>query len=98
MNRARAAKMKAERQPRAKAITGMAAGAMMAPTFAPELKMAVAKARSRFGNQRATALMAEGKFPPSLTPSATRAVKKPPTEPTSACAIAARLQAAIETA
>ena len=42
--------------------------------------------------------MADGKFPPSLTPSAMRAVKKPPTEPTSACAIAERLHSVIETA
>ncbi len=98
MNPARPAKTKAARQPKVRATNGMAAGAMIAPTFAPALKMAVAKARSRLGNQSATALMAEGKLPPSLTPSATRAVKKPPTEPTSACAIADRLHATIEMA
>ena len=42
--------------------------------------------------------MAEGKFPPSPRPSATRAVMKPLTLPTSAWDIAAKLQAAIETA
>ena len=41
---------------------------MIAPTFVPELKIAVASARSRFGNQSATALIAAGKLPPSLTP------------------------------
>ena len=58
----------------------------------------MAKARSFFGNHRATALMAEGKLPPSLSPRTTRAAKKPPTEPTSAWHIAATLQSAIETA
>ena len=60
--------------------------------------MAVAKARSRLGNHSATALMAAGKLPPSLTPSAARAAKKPPTEPTSAWLTAARLHRAIESA
>ena len=46
----------------------------------------------------ATALMADGKFPPSPRPSAKRAAKKPFTLPTSACDIAARLQAAMEIA
>ena len=92
------AKMKAQRQPRVMAMIGMRAGAMMAPTFVPELKRAVAKARSRFGNQRATALIAEGKFPPSAAPSAIRATKKPLTEPTAAWPIAARLQRTMETA
>ena len=46
----------------------------------------------------ATALIAEGKFPPSPRPSANRATKNPFTLPTSACDIAARLQAAIEMA
>ncbi len=79
-------------------MSGMVAGATIAPTFAPELKMAVAKARSRCGNQHATALIAAGKLPPSLKPSATRAVKKPPIDPTRACAAAERLQAAMESA
>ena len=90
--------MKAHRQPKVMAMTGMRAGAMIAPTFVPELKRAVAKARSLFGNQRATALMAEGKLPPSPPPSAIRATKKPPTEPTAAWPIAARLQRTMETA
>ena len=71
---------------------------MTAPTLAPELKSAVASARSFFGNQSATVLMAEGKLPHSLTPSATRAVKKPPIEPTSACASAERLHSVIDNA
>ena len=65
-------------------MAGIMAGAMIAPTFVPALKIAVANARSFFGNQRAIALIADGKFPPSLTPRATRAAKKPLTEPTSA--------------
>jgi hypothetical protein len=36
----------------------MMAGAMMAPTLAPALKMLVASARSFLGNHSATALMA----------------------------------------
>ena len=71
---------------------------MSAPTLVPELKMAVASARSRRGNHSATALMAEGKLPPSLTPRKMRAAKKPVTEPTSACESAAVLHSAIETA
>ena len=58
----------------------------------------MAKARSFFGNQRATALIAEGKFPPSLTPRNTRAAKKPLTEPTSAWLIAAMLHRTMEVA
>ena len=90
--------MKAQRQPRVRAIAGTIAGAMMAPTLVPALKIAVANARSCFGNHWATALIAAGKLPPSLTPRATRAAKKPFTEPTAACAIAARLQSTIEVA
>ena len=79
-------------------MTGTIAGATIAPTFAPELNSAVANARSRLGNQWATALIDDGKFPPSPRPSATRAAMNPFTLPTSACAAAARLHAAIETA
>ena len=50
----------------------------------PALKMLVAKARSRFGNQSATALMAEGKLPASPRPNAERAVMNPLKLPTSA--------------
>ena len=71
---------------------------MIAPTFEPELNSAVAYARSPGGNQSATTLIADGKFPPSPTPSAKRAVRKPLIVPTSACPMAATLQAAIETA
>ena len=73
-------------------------GAMIAPTFVPALKMAVANARSRFGNHSATALMADGKLPPSATPRKVRAAKKPATEPTAAWVSAAMLQAVIDTA
>src|SRR6516164_1288557 len=84
-------------QPNLYARGGIIAGATNAPTFAPELKMLVANARSRFGNQRAAALMAEGKFPDSPNPRSDRAVRNPATFPTSACAAAAMLHAAIET-
>ena len=97
-NPARPARMKVQRHPKLIAMAGIMAGAMIAPMFVPALKMEVAKARSRFGNQRAVALIAEGKFPPSLTPRATRAVKKPLTDPTSAWPIAARLHSTIEVA
>jgi hypothetical protein len=56
-----------------KASQGTMAGATMAPTLVPALKMLVAKARSFLGNQSATALIDEGKLPPSPSPSATRA-------------------------
>ena len=52
--------MKAQRHPRVSAIAGIMAGAMIAPTFVPALKMAVAKARSFFGNHSATALIGRG--------------------------------------
>src|ERR1700677_2005087 len=77
---------------------GMIAGARSAPTFDPELNMLVAKARSLFGNHSAVALMAEGKFPPSLSPSAILAARKPVKLMTRACAIAARLHAAMDIA
>ena len=66
-------------QPQAKAMSGTTAGAMIAPTFAPELNRVVANARSLLGNQSATALMDDGKLPPSPRPSATRAIMNPPT-------------------
>ena len=65
------------------------AGATIAPTFVPALNRLVANARSRLGNQRATALIDDGKFPPSLRPRAARARLNPDTEETSACAAAA---------
>jgi hypothetical protein len=79
-------------------MAGISAGATIAPTLVPELNSAVASARSLRGNHSATALMADGKLPPSPKPSATRALMKPETLPTSACPIAAKLQAAIDTA
>jgi len=77
-------------------MTGTIAGATIAPTFVPELKMAVANARSLLGNHRATALMAAGKFPPSLTPRNIRAPRNPPTDATRAGAAAATLHVAID--
>ena len=65
--------MNAARQPNVRAMKGTSAGAMIAPTLVPELKMDVANARSRFGNHSAMALIADGKLPPSLTPRKTRA-------------------------
>src|ERR1039457_1827454 len=69
-------------QPNRYAIHGMMAGAISAPALVPALKMLVANARSRFGNQSATALIAEGKLPASPRPSAERAVMNPPKLPT----------------
>src|SRR5436305_13867159 len=49
-------------------MKGTASGAKIAPTFEPELKMPVARARSFFGNHSATVLIAAGKLPASLNP------------------------------
>src|SRR5579862_8918289 len=95
---ATAATRKADCHPYLNASQGTTAGAMSAPAFVPALKRLVAKARSRFGNQSVTALIAEGKLPPSPNPKAERAARKPPTLPTRACAAAAMLQAKIESA
>ena len=97
-NPASPARMKAQRHPKVSAMAGIMAGAMIAPTFVPALKIEVAKARSVFGNHNATALIAAGKLPPSLTPRNTRAAKKPLTEPTSAWLIAAMLHRTMEVA
>ena len=75
------ARMNAAFHPQCCAISGTIAGAATAPTLVPELKMLVASARSLFGNHSATALIADGKFPPSPSPSASRAVKNPRTLP-----------------
>src|SRR5580698_776212 len=80
------------RQPKCRATHGTASGARMAPTPAPELKIPVAKARSRGGNHSAVALTAAGKLPLSPSPSRNRATAKPETELTRAWPIAARLQ------
>jgi len=90
--------MKHDCQPKVNAIQGITAGAIRAPAFVPALKMLVAKARSRFGNHSATALMAEGKLPASPKPSADRAAMNPVKLPTSAWAAAAKLQAMMDTA
>ncbi len=50
------------------AMIGTTAGARMAPTLEPALKMPVAKARSFLGNHSATVLMAAGKLPDSPMP------------------------------
>jgi len=42
--------IKASCQPQVTAIQGTTSGAIIAPTFVPELKMPVARARSFFGN------------------------------------------------
>jgi len=68
-----AATRKAACQLQREAITGTVRGAATAATEAPELKMAVARARWRLGNHWAVALMAEGKLPASPTPRARRA-------------------------
>src|SRR5580704_121930 len=82
---------KAHCQPILKAIHGTARGATVAPTFVPELKMPVARARSFLGNHSATVFTAAGKFPDSPRPSANLAVAKPDTVLTSACPMVARL-------
>jgi hypothetical protein len=92
------APMKADRQPQAEATQGTTAGATIAPTLVPALNRLVAKARSRFGNHSATALIAAGKLPPSPSPRAMRARKNPRTLPTRACPRAAILQAKMDTA
>ena len=81
----------AARHPKCSATHGTTSGARIAPTPAPELKMPVASARSFGGNHSAVALIAAGKFPLSPRPRKNRAIPKPITERTSACAIAARL-------
>src|SRR5579863_1729165 len=73
---------KAARQPKCNATQGTMAGARMAPTLAPELKMPVASERSLGGNHSATALMAAGKLPLSPRPRKKRATPKPATERT----------------
>ena len=50
------------------------AGARMAPTFAPELKMPVASERSLWGNHSAVVLRAAGKLPDSPRPREKRAM------------------------
>ena len=60
--------MNAECQPQVNASQGTIAGAIIAPTLAPELKIVVASVRSFLGNQSATALIADGKLPPSPRP------------------------------
>src|SRR4051794_17816876 len=89
---------KVERHPQAAAMKGMLRGAMTVATLAPELKIAVEKARSRLGNHSAVALMAEGKLPASPKPRATRAASKPLTRPPSECAAAATDHSVIDTA
>src|SRR4051812_39913363 len=92
------ATMKVERQPKWPAMTGIVSGAKTVATEAPELKMEVAKARSRLGNHWAVALMAEGKFPASPKPSPRRAMKKPLMLCTNEWPMAATDQSAMEVA
>src|SRR5689334_2638573 len=98
MNPAMPAATNAERQPNAAARKGIVAGAMIAPTLAPELKMLVENARSRFGNHCAVALIAAGKLPASPKPRHIRAARKPLTLWTSPCPAAAMLQRQIDSA
>ena len=73
--------MNAQYQPQVMVITGTTSGVTSAPMFVPELKMPVANARSRFGNQSATTLIDAGKLPASPRPSANRAAMNPATDP-----------------
>src|SRR6476660_2189660 len=97
MNPAPPARRNVDRQPHACAMKGIVSGAHTAATLAAELKIAVANARSRLGNHWAVALIAEGKFPASPNPSASRAPKNPRMLPTSACDAAASDHSAIDT-
>src|ERR1051325_7766973 len=83
---------KAHGQPQWTAIHGAAAGATIAPIFAPELKIPVANARSFCGNHSATVFTAAGKFAASLSPSTNRALANASTVRASECPIVARLQ------
>src|ERR1700759_1873794 len=47
---------------------GTNSAAIIAPALEPELKIAVARGRSRLGNHSATVLIEAGKFPASPTP------------------------------
>src|SRR5437762_6468869 len=69
--------MNARCQPQRKVIQGTTSGVTSAPTFVPELKMPVARARSFLGNHSATVLIEAGKAPDSPRPSAKRASAKP---------------------
>ena len=64
----------ANSQPHSFAIHGTLKGANTAPTFAPELKIPVAKDRSFLGKYSAGTLIAAGKFPAS--PNARNALAK----------------------
>ena len=89
---------KAHFQPMVSAISGTVSGAMMAPTLEPELKIPVARARSRCGNHSAVVLMAAGKLPASVTPRNARATLKPKVLLTNACPMAAKLHRKVDRA
>lgn len=78
--------MNAVSHPHSSAITGTVSGATMAPTFAPELKIPVAKARSFFGKYSAVALIAAGKLPASPSASTQRQTTKAVTLTIEICA------------
>ncbi len=71
---------KAQYQPNESVIHGTTSGVARAPTLVPELKIPVARARSRLGNHSAVTLIAAGKLPASPSPSANRATMKPATD------------------
>ena len=87
--------MNAHFQPHAAAINGTDNGATMAPMLVPELKMPVAKARSFFGNHSAIVLMAAGKLPDSVNPSADLATINPNVLLIKACITAAMLHSPV---
>src|SRR5665647_861340 len=84
--------IKASCHPQVIAIQGTTSGARIAPTFVPELKIPVARARSFLGNHSATVLIAAGKLPASLTPSNPRQTPNPKVLLAVACKIEAILQ------
>ena len=86
---------KAACQPYRRVTQGTIAGARIAPTLAPELKMPVASERSFCGNHSATVLIAAGKFPDSPSPRKKRAKPNSIAVLASAWPIEERLQTAI---
>src|SRR4051812_49346882 len=77
--------MNADCQPQLRARYGTTAGARIAPTLEPALKIPVAVARSFLGNHSAVVLIAAGKLPDSPMPSMNRAAMKPKVVRASAC-------------
>ena len=80
------------RQLKASTSHGTSNGVMIAPTLAPALNSPMAKARSRCGNQSATARMPAGKLPDSPMPRPKRAMANWVTLPARPCAMCEMVQ------